>query len=156
VVQRICELTIVTGVQPIITGTVQIDESFVGGKEKGKHASKKAKGAQGSGSYKPKAAVMCMISDSGELRVEKINSGDVKTVKSHVRKHVATGSNVNTNEPVNYVWIQDYYRNEAVNHRLGEYVRGSVTTNAIEGAFGHFKRVVHGVYHKASDQHIDR
>jgi ISXO2-like transposase domain len=52
--------------------------------------------------------------------------------------------------------MQDYFAHESVNHRLGEYVRDDVTTNRIEGAFGHFKRAVHGVYHKVSDEHVDR
>lgn len=47
-------------------------------------------------------------------------------------------------------------RHALVKHSLNEYVRGDVTTNRIEGAFGHFKRAVHGVYHKVSDEHLDR
>jgi ISXO2-like transposase domain/Transposase zinc-ribbon domain len=156
VVQRIRELTMALEPQPIMTGTVEIDETFIGGKEKWKHASKKSKGAQGHGSYKTKTAVLGMIERNGDLRIEKIASGDIMTSKKHVRKHVADGATVHTDEAVNYLWMQDYFVHESVNHRLGEYVRDNVTTNRIEGAFGHFKRAVHGVYHKVSDQHVDR
>lgn len=156
VVQRIRELTIAMGIQPKMEGTIEVDETFVGGKEKWKHADKKVKGAQGSGSYKSKKAVLGMISHDGELRIEQIKSGDIGTSKRHVRKHIEAGSAVHTDEAVNYTWMQDYYQHEAVNHKLGEYVRDDVTTNHIEGAFGHFKRAVHGVYHQVSDEHIDR
>jgi hypothetical protein len=156
VVQRIRELTIALGVQEPMTGTVEVDETFVGGKEKWKHANKKTAGAQGSGSYKSKKAVLGMISSDGELRIERIHNGDISTSKKHVRAHIPDGADVHTDEAVHYGWMQDYYKHEAVNHKLGEYVREGVTTNHIEGAFGHFKRAVHGVYHQISDEHINR
>lgn len=157
VVQRIRELTIALGIQPAMTGTVEVDEMFVGGAEKWKHSSKKVKGAQGSGSYKTKKAVLGLISHDGELRIERVRSGDISTSKRHVRKHVAPGAAVHTDEAVHYTWMQDYYAHESVNHKLGQYVgETGATTNRIEGAFGHFKRAVHGVYHQLSDEHIDR
>lgn len=157
VVQRIRELTIALGIQPAMTGTVEVDEMFVGGAERWKHASEKTKGAQGSGSYKTKKAVLGLISHDGELRIERVRSGDISTSKRHVRKHVAPGATVHTDEAVHYKWMQDYYAHEAVNHKLGQYVgETGATTNRIEGAFGHFKRAVHGVYHQLSDEHIDR
>ena len=52
--------------------------------------------------------------------------------------------------------MRDYYAHDSVNQRLEEYVRDTVTTNHIEGAFGHVKRAVAGVYHQVSDEHIDR
>lgn len=155
-VQRIRELTIAMGIQPPMTGTVEIDETFVGGKEKWKHASKKVPSSQGSGSYKSKKAVLGLISSDGELRIERVKSGDISTSKRHVRKHIAPGASVHTDEAAHYGWMRDYFKHEAVNHKLGEYVRNGVTTNHIEGAFGHFKRAVHGVYHQVSDEHIDR
>jgi hypothetical protein len=160
VVQRIRELTIALGIQEPMTGTVQVDETFVGGKEKWKHASKKVAGTQGAGSYKTKKAVLGLLSSEGELRIERIGSGDISTSKRHVRAHIAEGANVHTDEAVHYGWMQDYYKHEAVNHKFGEYVREDsdqvITTNGIEGAFGHFKRAVHGIYHQVSDEHIDR
>lgn len=156
VVQRIRELTLALGIQPAMTGTVEVDETFVGGKEKWKHASKKTKGAQGAGSYKSKKAVLGLLGRDGELRIEHVRSGDISTSKRHVRKHIAAGAAVHTDEAVTYSWMHDYYQHDAVNHKLGEYVRDEVTTNRIEGAFGHFKRAVHGVYHQVSDEHIDR
>jgi len=156
VCQRIRELMIAKAPAPILTGTVQIDEMYVGGKERWKHRSKKVKGAQGFGSYDSKTAVLGMIGRNGELRIEKIASGKPSTLKRHIRRHVATGAVVHTDEAISYRWMRDHYTHETVNHRLNEYVNGDVTTNSIEGAFGHFKRSVTGVYHKVSDAHINR
>jgi len=63
---------------------------------------------------------------------------------------------VNTDEGTHYTWMQYSYKHTVVKHAAGEYVRGTSYTNSIEGAFGHFKRSMIGVYHKASDKHIDR
>jgi ISXO2-like transposase domain len=48
------------------------------------------------------------------------------------------------------------YSHSYVTHALGQYVRGDVTTNRVEGAFSHFKRTMVGTYHKASQKHLDR
>lgn len=61
-----------------------------------------------------------------------------------------------TDEAAHYKWMKSHYAHALVKHYLNEYVRNDVTTNRIEGAFGHFKRAVHGVYHKVSDEHINR
>lgn len=52
--------------------------------------------------------------------------------------------------------MRNSYEHSVVKHGLGEYVSGDAYTNSIEGAFGHFKRSIIGVYHKASDKHINR
>ncbi|MBP6530819.1 MAG: IS1595 family transposase [Burkholderiales bacterium] len=156
VVQRIRELMIANTPKPILTGTVEVDEMYVGGKEKWKHNSKKTKGTQGYGSFKTKTGVLGMIERGGELRIEKIKSGKPATLKRHVRAHIADGAVIYTDEARSYRWMRDHYTHETVNHRLNEYVRDDVTTNRLEGAFGHFKRSVTGVYHKVSDAHINR
>jgi transposase-like protein len=156
VVQRIRELTIAMGKKPIMAGTVQVDEMYVGGKEKWKHANKKSEGAQGYGSYKTKTGVIGLIEKGGELRIEKIRSGGAQTIKKHVLRNVELGSTVHTDEAVSYRWMSNHFAHESINHRLGEYVRGDVTTNDLEGAFGHFKRSVTGVYHQVSDEHLNR
>jgi hypothetical protein len=52
--------------------------------------------------------------------------------------------------------MRNEYVHRLVSHTLGKYVRNDVTTNRIEGVFSHFKRCIVGVYHKASDKHLDR
>ena len=52
--------------------------------------------------------------------------------------------------------MKSHYSHERIGHAFKEYVKGDVTTNRIEGVFGHFKRAVTGVYHQISDQHLDR
>ena len=156
VVQRIRNLMIANAPKQILTGTVEIDEMYVGGKERWKHRNKKTKGAQGFGSYAAKTGVLGMIERGGDLRIEKILYGTPAMLKRHVRRHVANGSVIQTDEARSYKWMREHYTHETVNHRLNEYVRDDVTTNSLEGAFGHFKRSVTGVYHKVSDAHINR
>jgi hypothetical protein len=139
-----------------LSGTVEIDETYVGGKEKNKHASKRVKGSQGAGSAKSKTVVLGMIERNGNLRMDTIDSANTENIKPLVIANVSTAAKVNTDEGKQYHWMRNSYEHSAVKHAMGEYVRGDAYTNTIEGAFGHFKRSIIGVYHKASDKHIDR
>ena len=140
----------------LLTGTVEIDETYVGGKEKNKHASKRIKGTQGAGSAKSKTVVLGMIERGGDLRLDVIESANSKEIAPLVRENVCKTATVNTDEGNQYNWMHREYEHAQVKHAMGEYVNGDAYTNTIEGAFGHFKRSIVGVYHKASDKHIDR
>lgn len=141
--------------QPL-TGTVEIDETYIGGKEKNKHASKRIKGTQGAGSAKSKTVVLGMIERDGNLRLDKIDSAKTENIKPLVLANVCQTATINTDEGTQYTWTHNTYKHSHVKHAMGEYVRGDAYTNTIEGAFGHFKRSIVGVYHKASDKHISR
>lgn len=139
-----------------LSGTVEMDETYVGGKEKNKHASKRTKGTQGGGSSKTKTVVFGMLERGGDLRMQVVASAKANVLKPVITSNIAPTAIVNTDEGSSYRWMNDLYARNIVKHAMGEYVRGDAYTNTIEGAFGHFKRAIVGVYHKASDKHIQR
>jgi transposase-like protein len=158
VLHRIREATMTEEFRrPLLTGKIQADETFIGGKEEFKHASKRAKFSTGRGSMYSKITVFGMIGDSGELRLQKIPRIGRKEIQGIVIKNIRYGATVHTDEATHYKWMHSFYEHSLVKHRFGQYVTDDgVHTNAIEGAFSHFKRTVTGTYHQLSDEHIDR
>jgi ISXO2 transposase-like protein/transposase-like zinc ribbon protein len=131
-------------------GIVEIDETYVGGKQKGK------------GVYygkKQKQTVIGAVQRGGELRLRHVPDGKLPTVKGFISAHVAPETERIMTDQANiypFALAGHTAKHETVNHIIGEYVRGDVTTNSIESAFSLLKRGIIGQYHKLSGKHLHR
>jgi transposase-like protein len=134
--------------------TVEIDETFVGGKEKNKHRSKrKHLGTGGAG----KEAVFSLVERGGKVRSHHVPEVTAKTLRPILQAQVEGKTAVMTDEGSVAMSIgRDFDKHESVNHGAGEYVRGGAHTNTIEGYFSIFKRGIYGTYHHVSQQHLKR
>jgi transposase-like protein len=134
--------------------TVEIDETFVGGKEKNKHRSKrKHLGTGGAG----KEAVFSLVERGGKVRSHHVPQVTANTLRPILQAQVEGATIVMTDEGGSMKKIgSEYERHESVNHGAGEYVRGGAHTNTIEGYFSILKRGIIGTYHHVSQQHLKR
>lgn len=137
-----------------LSGEVEIDETFVGGKESNKHQSKKT-GSKRGHSIELKTVVMGMKQRDGQVRAGVIDNTRAATLRHIVQENVAKGSTVYTDEHQGYNDLRHDYDHQKVSHRKGEYVRGSATTNGIESVWALFKRQYVGTHHWISPKHMD-
>ena len=137
-----------------LRGTIEIDETYIGGRERAKHDSKKLRAGRGTVGKTP---VLAMRQRHGRTTATPVERVDTNTVHDQVHRNVEVGSTVHTDEAAVYDGIDGlFFRREAINHSAGEYARGNVTTNSVESVFALLKRGLHGVYHHASRKHLAR
>ena len=132
-------------------GEVEVDETYVGGKNKNRHLGKKLDGRGPA----HKIPVIGAISRKGNVVCRMIENTDKATLDGFVRQAVSTKvSLVATDEAHGYKDLRGNYPHEAVNHGTHEYVRGNVHTANIDSFWSLLKRGVMGTYHHMSKEYL--
>jgi transposase-like protein len=139
----------------IFEGEIQLDETFVGGKNKNRHKSKKVKNSQGR-SFKDKTPVFGMVDEEGIVKTLVVPDTKAETIQPIVNKCIPKGTTVYTDEWLAYNGLSARYNHVIVDHSRGQYVNGVATTNRIEGVWSHLKRSLMGIYHWVSKKHLHR
>ena len=124
----------------ILNNDVEIDETYVGGKNKNRHAKKKVKNSQGR-SMKDKVAVLGMLERNGKLVVRVVEDVQANTLTEEIRKNVIPTANIYTDEWLGYNEIHKYYNHSIVKHSEKEFVNGDAYTNNFECCWGILKGV---------------
>src|SRR5947209_5660534 len=138
----------------LLRGTVEVDETYVGGKPRQRHGQPKPKKGRGT----KKVAVVALVERGGQARAHKVERVDAKTLGKAIRENVDVRSTLMTDEFGSYAGIGRKFvgGHRTVNHSKGEYVRGDASTNEVESYFALLKRGIVGSFHHVSKKHLDR
>jgi transposase-like protein len=140
-------------VEPLVklAGTVEMDETYIGGKRKGKYGRQPADGGR-------KAAVVALVERKGRVKAMPMERVDGHTLGALVLRHVdqLNTSALITDEAPYYPEKVGRVRRETVNHGRGEWVRDGVHTNTAEGFFSLLKRGIVGTFHHVGKGHLGR
>ena len=138
-----------------LDGDVEIDETYVGWKNKNRHYDKKVPKSQGR-SFKDKTPVMWILEREGRLIAKKVEDVTSKTLTREIVRHVKETASIYTDEWLGYKTVKKIYEHNIVNHGSWEYVRGNIHTNTLEWFWGILKRGIIGIYHFTSKKHLQR
>jgi len=135
--------------QKTIQGITELDETFVGGKDRNKHKHKKG--------LTEKSTVFGMMErETGKVRTEIVRNTWSETLTPIVEQNISKDSTLMTDGAKYYLSLKKAYQLHSVSHVTGEYVRENVHTNTIEGFWSLLKRGIFGIYHSVSPKHLNK
>lgn len=138
-----------------LSGTVEVDETYVGGLAKNMHKGPRAKHVTSRGGH-DKAAIQGVRERGGEVRAEIVDEATALRLQSNVRRWVAEGSAVYTDEWKGYIGLERWgFAHKSINHTV-EYVSGDVHTNGIENFWSLLKRTIKGTQIHIDPEHLHR
>jgi transposase-like protein len=139
----------------ILRDVVALDETFVGGKNKNRHADKKIPNSQGR-SGKGKTTVLGARGLLGTVKAKVIESASTEHIKPVIEKWVEKGSIMVTDEWTAYNALKSDYFHITVNHQDGVYVSGAFSSNGLENYWSILKRGIIGTFHSVSKKHLQK
>lgn len=133
----------------MLKGTVEADETYVGGKSR--------RGIKGRGSER-KTAVFALAERDGDVRSKPVERVTKDTLHGEIRENVDPKSRILTDEMRSYIGIGEHFEggHALVSHGDGEYVQGDVHTNNAESFFALLKRGINGIFHHVGKQNLGR
>ncbi len=138
------------GTARALSGTVEADETYVGGKPRNRRRG-------GQGAKADKECVFGVVERGGELRPVHIPRIDGRSARSSLLHHVSRDARLMTDESYLYRTVGKFFAEHmTVKHSIEEYVRGEAHTNTIEGFFSLLKRGIYGTFHSVSKKHLHR
>lgn len=137
------------GSDSLLSGIIEADETFLGGKEANKHESKKQHAGRGSVGKTP---VLGLRERGGKTKAVVVEKVDSSTIKGHVERQITPGSDLYADEHAAYRSVAGL-NHQSVNHSAKQFVDGMAHTNGIESVWAVLKRGFYGTYHHFSRKH---
>ncbi len=138
----------------LLSGEVEADETFIGGKARNMHASKRARRITGTGG-KDKTAVMGILERGGSVRTAVVEDRKKRTLQAEVKKHVQAGAALYTDALLSYNGLTAEHAHQVIDHAVA-YVDGRVHTNGMENFWSLLKRGIGGTYVSVEPFHLFR
>ncbi len=135
----------------LLDGKVEVDETFIGGKEGNKKLSKRGQGDK-------KTPVVALVQRDGDVRTHIVRRVSAKELKKVIDDNVNKNATLITDDFKSYVKVGKEFAggHKVVCHSREEYVKGDIYTNTVESYFALLKRGVTGTFHHVSEQHLHR